>query len=178
MQQKNQKPRHRVKYSDAYISYVNNGHSAAVFIARDIADAVPTKGMWIDVLNTEGSHNTQGRWDFDSITVELFPRKTRPHYPRHASKKDCDYITWQVATHDIALQRKARYKGKKYQLKLRLVDANYGKTKTVEKVWNPRAGRWIPKGNPYPDYCEIKIKQEPLPPKWEYQILSVKELKK
>lgn len=177
MQRNSKKPIHKTKYSPEYISYVDNGHSAAVFIVRDIATTVPTKGMWIDVLDTKGILNGQGRWDFESITVELFPRKTKPHYPRHASKKDCDYITWQVATHDIALQRKAGYKGKKYQLKLRLVDVNYGKTKTVEKIWNPRAGHWIPEGNPYPDYCEIKVKQEPLPAKWEYQILEVRRVK-
>lgn len=177
MQRNSKKPIHKTKYSPEYISYVDNGHSAAVFIVRDIATTVPTKGMWIDVLDTKGILNGQGRWDFESITVELFPRKTKPHYPRHASKKDCDYITWETAMQDIAMHRKMHHKGKKYQLKLRLVDVNYGKKKTVEKVWNPRSGCWIPEGNPVPDYCEIKVKQEPLPPKWEYQILEVKRLK-
>ena len=43
----------KVSYSTEYISYVENGESAAVFITRDIAKDVPTKGMWVDVISAD-----------------------------------------------------------------------------------------------------------------------------
>ena len=42
----------KIKYDSAYISYVANGDSAAVFIARDIVRSIDTSGMWIDVIST------------------------------------------------------------------------------------------------------------------------------
>lgn len=43
----------KIKYDGAYISYVKNGESAAVFITRDLATEVPTGGMWVDVVSAE-----------------------------------------------------------------------------------------------------------------------------
>ena len=43
----------KVAYSAEYISYVENGESAAVFITRDIAKEVPTNGMWVDVISAD-----------------------------------------------------------------------------------------------------------------------------
>lgn len=65
----------KVSYSTEYISYVENGESAAVFITRDIAKDVPTKGMWVDVISADKKDRRDGRWDFNSFIVELFPRK-------------------------------------------------------------------------------------------------------
>ena len=47
----------KIKYDSAYISYVANGDSAAVFIARDIVRSIDTSGMWIDVISTSGYKN-------------------------------------------------------------------------------------------------------------------------
>ena len=93
-----------MKYDSSYISYVANGDSAAVFIVRDIVRSIDTSGMWIDVLNTSGYKNDYDKWDFSSITVELFPRKMRPVYPEYASTEDKKYITWKTANEDIAKQ--------------------------------------------------------------------------
>ena len=59
----------KIKYDSAYISYVANGDSAAVFIARDIVRSIDTSGMWIDVISTSGYKNEYGKWDFSSITI-------------------------------------------------------------------------------------------------------------
>ncbi len=77
----------KIQYDAAYISYVKNGDSAAVFITRDIAKEVPTDGMWVDVISTNKKGRKDGRWDFNSFTVELFPRITKPLYPPAASKE-------------------------------------------------------------------------------------------
>ena len=97
------------KYDPEYISYVENGESAAVFITRDVVRAIDTSGKWVDVLSTSGYKNNQGRWDFSEFTVELFPRKTRPVYPEYASEDDKKYITWQTAHKDISALRHRKY---------------------------------------------------------------------
>lgn len=75
----------KMKYDAEYISYVNNGDSAAVFIVRDIVKSINTAGMWIDVIKTSGYKNKFNKWDFSNITIELFPRKTKPIYPQYVS---------------------------------------------------------------------------------------------
>lgn len=65
------------KNDPEYISYLQNGDSAAVFIVRDIVKSVNTSGMWIDILSTSGGKNEYGKWDLSSITIELFPRKKK-----------------------------------------------------------------------------------------------------
>ncbi|MCQ2430987.1 MAG: Gfo/Idh/MocA family oxidoreductase, partial [Clostridia bacterium] len=42
--------------------------------------------------------------------VELFPRKTNPVYPEHASDEDKKYITWQTAHNDIDMLREKAIK--------------------------------------------------------------------
>ena len=104
----------RRKYDSEYISYVQNGDSAAVFIVRDIVKSVNTSGMWIDILSTSGDKNEYGKWDFSSITIELFPRKIKPVYPEYSSIDDKKYITWKTANEDISKQRKKGDKGKRF----------------------------------------------------------------
>lgn len=102
------------KNDPEYISYLQNGDSAAVFIVRDIVKSVNTSGMWIDILSTSGGKNEYGKWDFSSITIELFPRKIKPVYPEYSSIADKKYITWKTANEDISKQRKKGYKGKRF----------------------------------------------------------------
>lgn len=53
----------RVIYPPEYISYIEHGDSAAVFIVRDVVKSINTRGKWIDVLDTESDKNYAGRWD-------------------------------------------------------------------------------------------------------------------
>lgn len=126
----------RVKYDAQYISYVENGDSAAVYIVRDIVETIDTTGKWIDVIKTSGSKNKDNKWDFSSIMVELFPRITRPIYPKDASAEEKKYITWITASEDIRKHKSQGYKGEKFLIRLKLVNKNQGKTKTREKMWD------------------------------------------
>ena len=117
------------KYDAAYISYVESGESAAVFVVRDIVMAIDTTGKWIDVLDLVGYKNQDGRWDFEYFTFELFPRKTQPRYPAGASEEDKKYITWQTAHADIDRQRRQGYQGVRFKIFPRLVNRNKGKNK-------------------------------------------------
>lgn len=122
------------KYSAEYISYVESGESAAVFIARDIVKSIDATGKWIDILDLEGNKNKDGRWDFRYFTIELFPRKIQPKYPPKASEDDRKYITWETAHMDIQNQRKQGYKGKKYKICPRLV--RHDKEKNAKSQWS------------------------------------------
>lgn len=175
MNDQNKKPS-KIKYDSAYISYVTNGDSAAVFIVRDIVRSIDTSGMWIDVLNTSGYKNKDGKWDFSSITVELFPRKTRPIYPEYASTEDKKYITWKTANEDIVKQRSHGYKGQKFTICPKLVNKNQGKTRTIEKIWNKKFNQYVPKHWARSSDCEVHKEQVPLKPVWEYHIIKIKRL--
>ena len=120
----------KIKYDAAYISYVKNGESAAVFITRDLASEVPTNGMWVDVVSADKKGRKDDRWDFNYFIVKLFPRKTKPVYPENASDDEKKYITWQTAHKDIEAERKQRYRGVKYKICPRLVNRNKGKFTT------------------------------------------------
>ena len=56
------------KYDAEYISYVESGESAAVFVVRDIVKTIDTTGKWIDILDLVGYKNRDGRWDFEYFT--------------------------------------------------------------------------------------------------------------
>lgn len=165
-----------IKYDSAYISHVVNGDSAAVFIVRDIVRSIDTFGMWIDVINTSGYKNKFGKWDFSSITIELFPRKIKPIYSQYASTEYKKYITWKTANEDIVKQRTQGYRGKKFTICLKLVNKNQGKTKTIEKVWNKKFGQYVPKHWARSSDCEVHKKEVPMEPAWKYYIISIKRL--
>ena len=61
-----------VKYDAAYISYVESGESAAVFITRDLVRDIDTTGMWIDIIDMDGHKNKNNRWEFKYFIFELF----------------------------------------------------------------------------------------------------------
>ena len=42
------KNENKIKYDSEYISYVEHGDSAAVFIVRDLVKNIDTSKMWID----------------------------------------------------------------------------------------------------------------------------------
>ncbi len=146
------------------------------FIVRDVVRSIDTSGMWIDVISTSGHKNKFNQWDFSSITIELFPRKTKPIYPPNASTEDKKYITWEAANEDISEQRSQGYRGKKFTVCPKLVNKNQGKTKTIEKIWNKKFGRYVPKHWARTSDCEVHIKKVPIQPAWEYHIISIKRL--
>lgn len=137
----------KIKYDADYISYVESGESAAVFVARDIVRSIDTSGMWIDILNLEGDKNDDDRWDFKHFTIELFPRRKYPQYPDGVSDEDKKYITWKTAHEDILEQRSRGYKGTKFRIISKLVNRNLGKYRKI-----------------------------PYEPKWDYNILAIKRL--
>ena len=115
------------KYDAEYISYVESGESAAVFITRDIVRVIDTTGKWIDILNLEGDKNKSGRWNFRYFTIELFPRKKKPEFLSNMDEEERAYTTWKTAHEDIGEQRSQGYRGKKYKICPRLVNRNEGK---------------------------------------------------
>ena len=119
----------RKKHDAAYISYVESGESAAVFVARDIVRSIDTNGKWIDVLDYDGDKNWDYQWEFEYFTFELFPRKTRPKYPKEATEEDIKYITWKTAHADINMQRRQGYRGVRFKIFSKLVNRNKGKNK-------------------------------------------------
>ena len=166
----------KIKYDEGYISYVDNGDSAAVFIIRDIVNSINTTGMWIDILSASGDKNEHGQWDFSSISVELFPKKKKAIYPEDANKKVKKYITWETANEDINMQREKGYRGKKYLVSLKLVNENKGKTRTVEKIWNRKFQRYVREEWERTSDCVVRKKKIPATPIWKYKIISVKKM--
>lgn len=176
----------RIIYPPEYISYIEHGDSAAVFIVRDVVKSINTRGKWIDVLELDGDKNYAGRWDFKKIQVEIFPRKIKPVYPEYSDDAEIRYITWETANRDIANQRRAGFVGEKFEICPKLVNINYGKFKEVpqKEIWHNAFKKWVPLEwrTAYFDYCdenkirEVGTKKIPLKPKWEYYILSIKRL--
>ncbi|MCM1507126.1 MAG: hypothetical protein NC177_08345 [Ruminococcus flavefaciens] len=149
--QNKKKKRPIIKYSADYISYVEHGDSAVVFITRDIVNSINTNGKWIDVLHSEGGKeiftdegDARYRCDFDWFIVELFPRNTKPDYSKAWSDEDKKYITWATAIKDIAEWRKEGYEGQKFKVRLKLVNENKGKTIMAERLWNKKRERFVP----------------------------------
>lgn len=166
----------QIKYDSEYISYLENGESAAVFIVRDIVKAIDTTHKWIDIIETKGLQNYDAKWDFSEITVELFPRKKKPIYYEHMSDEEKKYITWKAAHEDILEQKDKGYKGPKFTICLRLVNKNRGKTRTVEKIWNEKFQRYVPKHWARTSDCKVQKVNIRIRPKWEYHIISIKKV--
>ena len=90
--------------------------------------------------------------------------------------EDKKYITWKTAHEDIDQQRSQGYIGKKFIIFLKLVNKNQDKTGIIEKKWNKKFGRYVPKHCARSSDCEVQKKKVPVKPVWEYHIISVKKL--
>ena len=163
------------KYDAEYISYIEHGESAAVFITRDVVKSINTKGKWIDVLTVNGQRNDYGRWDFKSFTVELFPRRTQPVYPAYVSDEEKKYITWQAAHADINNLRDKGYTGVKFEIFPKLVNLNKGKYEMVREVWDKKRNCRVAEEY-FTSSCEWRERKVPLKPIWEYHILKIRRL--
>lgn len=152
-----------------YISYIESGESAAVFIVRDIVNSIDTTGKWIDVisLSTYEKRGANGRKAFNWIIVELFPRIHTPEYDKYDSAHN-KYLTWLTAHEDITDQRAKGYKGDKYLVLCNLYNKNKNKftTRTIyaKKYWEPQSA-----------YRNMEVK-DPVDPEWEYRIQAVKKV--
>ena len=168
----------KMEHDAEYISYIEHGESAAVFITRDIVKSIKTKGKWIDVLSVNGRENDYGRWDFKSFSVELFPRKTQPVYLADASEKEKKYITWQTAHADIANLRQKGYKGIKFEIFPKLVNLNKGKYEIIQGIWNKSFNCWVPNipEKYFTSSCEYRERKVSIEPKWNYYILKIRRL--
>lgn len=157
------------KHDTEYISYIESGESAAVFIVRDIVNSIDTKGKWVDVisLNTYYKRGTGDRMAFNWIIVELFPRKMQPKYDKTDSAHN-RYLTWVTAHEDIAKQRQAGFHGEKYLVLCNLYNKNKNKFTThtiiARKYWEPMEA-----------YRPMEVK-DPVDPEWEYRIQAVKKV--
>lgn len=157
------------KHDSEYISYIESGESAAVFIVRDIVNSIDTKGKWVDVisLNTYYKRGAGDRMAFNWIIVELFPRKMQPKYDKNDSAHN-RYLTWFTAYEDIAKQRQAGFNGEKYLVLCNLYNKNKNKFTThtiiARKYWEPMEA-----------YRPMDVK-DPVDPEWEYRIQAVKKV--
>lgn len=157
------------KHDSEYISYIESGESAAVFIVRDIVNSIDTKGKWGDVisLNTYYKRGAGDRMAFNWIIVELFPRKMQPKYDKNDSAHN-RYLTWVTAHEDIAKQRQAGFHGEKYLVLCNLYNKNKNKFTThtiiARKYWEPMEA-----------YRPMDVK-DPVDPEWEYRIQAVKKV--
>lgn len=157
------------KHDSEYISYIESGESAAVFIVRDIVNSIDTKGKWVDVisLNTYYKRGAGDRMAFNWIIVELFPRKMQPKYDKNDSAHN-RYLTWVTAHEDIAKQRQAGFHGEKYLVLCNLYNKNKNKFTThtiiARKYWEPMEA-----------YRPMEVK-DPVDPEWEYRIQAVKKV--
>ncbi len=157
------------KHDAEYISYIESGESAAVFIVRDIVNSIDTKGKWVDVisLNTYYKRGAGDRMAFNWIIVELFPRKMQPKYDKNDSAHN-RYLTWVTAHEDIAKQRQAGFHGEKYLVLCNLYNKNKNKFTThtiiARKYWEPMEA-----------YRPMEVK-DPVDPEWEYRIQAVKKV--
>lgn len=151
------------KYDADYISYIESGESAAVFIVRDIVTSIDTKGKWVDVVsfNTYYKKGVGNRKAYNWIIVELFPRKIIPKYDKEDFAYN-KYLTWVTAHEDIENQRQGGFDGEKYLVLCNLCNKNKNKFTThtiiARKYWEP---------------MEIK---NPVNSDWEYRIQAVKKV--
>ncbi len=143
---KKKKPIHDAEY----ISYIDSGESAAVFIARDICKEIETRDKWIDAISFSvyEKEYSYHRKAFDWIIVELFPRQIRPIYDQAYSLEEKRYLTWQTAHEDMDVQRSLGYNGPKYAILCDLVKK--------EKEYSEKSGR--------PRY------------EWQYEVLDTKQI--
>ncbi len=174
VKQKNKK----IKYSSEYIAYIENGESGAVFIARDIADKIDTTGKWVDVVELEYDKRNDAKKDYKYFVVELFNRREQPKYEKHMTLDEKKFLTWQVASADIAKQRSNGVAGSKFLVLPRLVNYNKGRWTTVKYAYNKTFARRVP-DNCFNSSCEWRKTKKYIPPikdDWKYEIIATIKL--
>lgn len=164
-----------IKHDPEYISYVESGESAAVFITRNICKDIKTGGKWVDVTFIDGFKMNNGTWKFNSFEVELFPRITKPEYSPSMSKEEMKELTWQIAHSDISEQRNKGVTGPRYRVFPKLVNLNKGKYETRRRLWNKTFERWVSDKWLTPS-CVWVTKKFPMKPKYSYEIYKIEEL--
>ena len=165
----------RIKYDAKYISYLESGESAAVIITRDIDNTINTENKWIDVLDLH-TYNIHGQIGFYFFIVEIFVRKIKPSYPKHATIYEKKYITWKTANEDIQEQRNKRVSGPKYLVLSDLYNKNKGKYTIKKAVWNKTFNQWVPDKWFTSAHCEYREKRIYEKAEWEYSIIDVKKV--
>ena len=166
------------KYDADYIRYVDSGESDAVFVVRDVVQAVKTSGKWIDIISVSSYYDEEpDKRAFNWIVCELFPRRIQPVYSDIDTEYN-KYITWKTAHEDIAQQRAKGGKGPKFLVLCRLINHNKGKyvklklAGIVKKYHDPDGVLW--ETEELPD--EPETLKAPLKPDWEYRITFLKRL--
>lgn len=171
----------RKKYSPEYISYVERGDSAAVFITRDIVNSIDTRKKWIDVVEINAfdyyDEEDNARKDFNYFIVELFPRITTPDYSNVADEEDRKYITWKTAIDDITVQRAKGYVGPKFLILARLWKKRVLKG-TEMALYNKAEHRFLPGLKQYPNALTEYRKKKIYEIEYTYSIKAVKTLSK
>ncbi len=174
---KNPKNSQKWRYDAEYIRYVESGESAAVFVVRDVVQAINTSGKWIDIISLDCYDEEPDGKAFNWIVCELFPRKIQPQY----IDEDTDYnryITWKTAHDDISQQRRKGGKGPKFLVLCRLINHNKGKfvTLTLAKITRT----YHDSDDEVWEFTEPPEEKEtvkaPLAPDWKYRITFLKRL--
>jgi hypothetical protein len=127
--------------------------------------------MWIDILSLD-TYKKFGRFGFNYILAELFPRKLKPVYPPHASTEEKAYITWQTAEEDIHQQRHRGVHCPKYLILCHLYNENKGKYVNKTVYWDMHYGLFTDQKISN----ESKVVQLPQIPCWKYKIRNVKKV--
>ena len=165
------------KHDAEYIRYVESGRSAAVFVVRDVVQAVNTSGKWIDIISLDHHKEYPNGNAFNWIVCELFHRKLQPEYTDDDLAYN-RYITWQTAQTDIRQQRCKGYNGPKFLVLCRLINHNNGKCVNmtligITKTYRDSDGEVWESQEPIEEPETIKA---PLAPDWEYRITALKRL--
>ena len=160
-----------------YIRYVKSGESAAVFVVRDVVQAVNTSCKWIDIVSMSCYEEEPDGKAFNWIMCELFPRKIQPQYV-YDNPEYNRYITWFTAHQDIDQQRSGGYSGPKFLVLCRLINHNKGITVTLNLISITRNYKGSD-GSVW-EVAEAPDEQETfqasLKPDWEYRITFLKRL--
>jgi len=172
-----------ISYDAEYISYIDSGESAAVFVVRDIVNTVDSFGKWIHIVDID-TYKKENRIAFNYIIAELFDRKIKLDYLPKDSYSDIDYrninkyITWQTAHEDINNQKMCNVIGPKYLILCNLYNKNKGKWVVEDALWNTTFKRWVPWKWKTPS-CVVKERRRYIEPEsadWQYAIEHVTKL--
>ncbi len=169
----------KFRHDADYIAYIENGKSGAVFITRDVAEKIDTKGKWVDIIEIECNKRYRGQNEYKFFIVELFNKREHPKYEKGMTAQAKKYLTWQVATNDIASQRDKGICGEKYIVLPKLILKNAkGEHRTLALPWDTRYKMWVRTWEFSSDCIwkdrlvyVVTSKEE-----WKYQIVAFKKI--